>query len=395
MVRSPAVSLHYITLPPVVTCQIHLFCSVWVPAFINISYLFFSGKNKSLVEEDDDSGNSCTIGSEIYLDVSYLHYLYDARLSISSCLRACQVWSAPYDGEDPPPEKYQPGVLEEPGLKSLQTQMALKRVPQPLAPHPRPCPPPNTEPPSINLLELEWDDSYDACPVQNAEAPVESKPPQQRPAEPPKHIQEMRKTAIMLVKGSYIEENEFQHDVMVYDLVAKKESRDVEHGKLKSSSSESEETQPGSAEAPLKNALSPTLPSSLMADNSKNSLDSKVKSPTDCNSNLQNNTAAEFGDDLLAQYEELIRTLDTEAGEKPVKTDGELKKAVTPTAEEEEMDFTSFSAETPEPEKLHSPFGKFFSGGAGRSHSVPFTGKLGEMFPLQLLHYLSNITCRD
>lgn len=349
-------------------------------------------ENESFFEDDDGSGNSCTIGSEIYLDVSYLHYLYDARLSISSCLRACQVWSAPYDGEDPPPEKYQPGVLEEPGLKTLQTQVALRRVPQPIASRPRPVLPPHTEQSSINQLELEWDDSYDACPVQTAEVPVESKPPPLPPAEPPKHIQEMRKTAIMLVKGSYIEENEFQDDVMVYDLVAKKDTRDMERAKLKSNKSESGETQTGSAVVPPKNGLSLKLPTSLVPDNSKNSLDSKAKGQTDCNSNLQNNpTAADLGDDFLSQYEELIRTLDTEAGGKQVKTDVELKKPVTPAEEEEEeMDFTSFSAETPEPEKLLSPFGtaKFCS--AVRSNSVPFTGPFISVLLSRMENMLSN-----
>ncbi|XP_040892062.1 protein FAM160A1 [Toxotes jaculatrix] len=348
-------------------------------------------EKESYSEEKDD--NSCTIGSEIYLDVSYLHYLCDAHLSISNSIRACRVWSAPYDGEDPPPEKYQPGVLEEPGLKSRQTQMTLKRVPQPLAPVLRPCPPPNTEPPSVNQLELEWDDSYDACPVQTAEAPVESKPSQPHPAEPPKHIQEMRRTAIMLVKGSYIEENEFQDDVMVYDLVAKKDSKDVERGKHKPGGSESEEPQPGSAEVPLKNGLIVTLPT---ADNGKNSLDTKAKVQTDCNSNLQNTTAVEWGDDLLAQYEELIRTLDTQAGGKPVKAGGEVKKPVAPVEEgeeeeEEEMDFSSFSAETPEPEKLSSPFGaKLRSGSASRIYSVPFTGPFVSVLLSRLENMLSN-----
>lgn len=310
-----------------------------------ISVLSLPEERERFSEDDDGSGNSCTIGSELYMDVSYLHYLYDARLSISGCIRACQVWSAPYDGEDPPPEKYQPGVLEE---KNWQTQMAFKRVPPP--PAPRPCPPPTTEPPSITQQELEWDDSYDACPVQTGQAPVEPTRPRSPPAEPPKHIQEMRKTAIMFVQGSYIEENEFQDDVMVYDLVAKKDSRDIESG------SESEKTQPGSAEVPLKNS----------ATAHKNPSDTKAKGQTD------NAAAAEPGDDLLSQYEELIRTLDTKAG-------GEMKKPVAPAEEEdeeEEMDFASFSAETPEPEKLQSPFGsKFGSGGAARKQSVPFTGK--------------------
>lgn len=360
-------------------------------------------EKESFSEEDDDSGNSCTIGSEIYLDVSYLHYLYDARLSIRSCIRACRVWSALYDGEDPPPEKYQPGVLEEPVLKRPQTQITLKRAPQPLAPRPRPAPLPKSEPPSVNQLELEWDDSYDACPVQTAEAPVESKPPQLPSAEPPKHIQEMRRTAIMLVKGSYIEESEFQDDVMVYDLVAKKDSTDVERGKHRPNGSESEEPQPGSPEAPLKNGLSLTLPTSVIADNGKNSSDIKAKGQTDCNSNLQNTTttatataaaAAELGEDLLAQYEELIRTLDTEAGGKTVKSDGELKKPITPVEaeeEQEEMDFTSFSAETPEPEKVHSPFGPTLrSGSTSRNHSVPFTGPFVSVLLSRLENMLSN-----
>lgn len=353
-----------------------------IPAFINIFYLLLPEEKESFPEEAEK--NSCTIGSELYLDVSYLHYLTDAHLTIGSCIRACRVWSALYDGEDPPPEKYQPGVLEEPLLKIRQPQIVLTRVPQPLAPRPRPCPPPNADPPSVNQLELEWDDSYDACPVQTAETPVESKPPQPLPAEPPQHIQEMRRTAIMLIKGSYIEENEFQDDVMVYDLVAKKDARDGERGVHKPSRPESEEAQPGSAEVPLKNGLSVTPPTGVMAADDNNGPDTKTKVQTDCNSNLQNTTAttsaAESGDDLLAQYEELIRALDTQAGGKPVKVDGESKTPVAhvdKTEEEEDMDFTSFSAETPEPEKVTSPFGtKFRSRSTSRSHSVPFTGKL-------------------
>lgn len=341
----------------------------------------FPGASQALGGEGDESGNSCTIGSEIYLDVSYLHYLYDARLCISGCLRACRVWSALYDGEDPPPEKYQPtGVLEEPGLRSQHTQAAARRRPRALGSHPHPRQPPRTEPPSTLQLELEWDDSYDACPVQTDEQD-ESKPaPQpQPPAEPPRHIQEMRKTAIMLVKGLYVEENDFQDDVMVYDLVAKKDSRDAGQGPAKPSRGEA-----GNTESP-KNGLN--LPVS------HRSLESKVKGQGECKvSHPQSNTAAGIGEDLLAQYEELIRTLDTQSGAKSARGgSGESTKAVASRPEEEvdveveegeeeteedEMDFTSFSAETPESEKAHSPFGKFFSGNAGKGQSVPFTGEL-------------------
>lgn len=354
-------------------------------------------EKKIFSEEDDGSGNSCTIGSEIHLDVSYLHYLDDARLSISGCMRACQVWSALYDGEDPPPEKYEPGVLEEPGLRSRQAQAALKRVQQQTtAAQPRPGLNRSAAPTGVHQLELEWDDSYDACPVQTAEAPATSKPPQQPAADPPKHIQEMRRTAIMLVKDSYIEESDFQDDVMVYDLVAKKDANDVELVKSKPSRSQpEEESQPSSAETPLTNGPGVAPPASLTADSSKSSSDSKIKSQTDCNDNLKN-TSAEAGDDLLAQYEELLRTLDTQAGRKQGKADPEVKKPVTPREEEdeeEEMDFTSFSAETPEPEKVFSPFGtvnKFRSGSTSRNQPIPFTGPFVSVLLSRLENMLSN-----
>lgn len=352
-------------------------------AFI-ISYLSLPDAQNHFSSVDDGSGNSCTIGSEIYLDVSYLHYLYDARLSISSCIRACQVWSALYDGEDPPPDKYQAGILEETGLESRQTQMSLKRGPLPLLPpNAQPGLLPSREPHSITQLELEWDDTYDACPVQAAETPVEAKPPQLPPSEPPKHIQEMRKTAIMLVKGSYIEENEFQDDVMVYDLVAKKDSSEAERTNCKLRGSASEEDQPEPRDAPPKNTLSLTLPTS---DNDKKV---KAQGQTNCNGNHPNTTPTELGVDFLTQYEELIHTLDTEAGGKRVKDDGEPKKPAPPVRKQEEkvekeeeedelMDFNSFAAETPEPEKLRSPFGtiqRLRSGSSSRCYLVPFTGE--------------------
>lgn len=343
-------------------------------------------------EEADESGNSCTIGSEIYLDVSYLHYLYDAHLSISSCIRACRVWSAVYDGEDPPPEKYEPGVLEEPGLKSLQAQVSLKRAQQQNEPQARPSLNRIVTRPAAHQLELEWDDSYDACPMQTTDAPAASKPIHQPPADPPKHIEEMRRTAIMLVKDSYIEENDFQDDVMVYDLVAKKDTTDAETTKSKSQSDQILRT---SVETPVQNGLSVAPPVSVTADNSKNSSDSKIKSQTDCNDNLKN-TNAEGCNDLLAQYEELIRTLDTQAGRKQTKADADVKKSIPPKEndeEEEEMDFTSFSADTPEPEKLFSPFGtmnKFRSGSTSKTHPIPFTGPFVSVLLSRLENMLSN-----
>lgn len=331
--------------------------------------ILFTEEKRSISEGADDSGHSCTIGSEIYLDVSYLHYLHDARRSIGSCLRACRVWSAPYDGNDPPPDKYNPGFLKEPATKGPLARGALRKVAQ------LPRPSRNAEAVSGNPAELEWDDSYDACLVEASEDGGTPPPPPPPPAEPPKHIQEMRRTATMLVKGSYIEENDFQDDVRVYDLVAKKDSRNSERCELKSRVPESREAQPGPAE---EKGPPPALPR-----NTRNTLDPKARTQADCNPNLQNGAPAEVRDDLLAQYEDLLRTLDTGAGAKPVQAEGEPRKALEEEEEEEDMDF-SFIPETPEAEKPHSPFGKFFGGTVGRSQSAPFTGQSGISEPRQI-----------
>ncbi|KAK6324767.1 hypothetical protein J4Q44_G00041090 [Coregonus suidteri] len=366
-------------------------------------------------ETEDGSGYSCVIGSEIYLDVSYLHYLYNARLGISSCTRACQVWSAPYDGEDPPPEEYQPSALEEAGARGRQAQTVN---PKKSHPHPRPhppCPPQTTDPAPTNQLELEWDDSYDAGPVVSPEAAAaaeSSRPPQPPAAEPPKHIQEMRRTAIMLVKGSYIEESDFQDDVMVYDLVAKKDARDTVDRRRPS-----RETQPESEmdsefnleeddfkesslqekdEVPLSNGLSlPLHPTNMEVTKGSKEVKGHV---ADHNSNLQSPSATEVGDDLMGQYEELIRTLGSgevgaeTGGSSLVKTaDKEFRNPVVTPMEEDEVDFSSFSMDTPELEKQHSSlFGTKLCSGSTRSHSVPFTGPFVSVLLSRLENMLDN-----
>ncbi|XP_070971924.1 FHF complex subunit HOOK-interacting protein 1A-like [Oncorhynchus clarkii lewisi] len=367
--------------------------------------------------EEDGSGYSCVIGSEIYLDVNYLHYLYNARLGISSCTRACQVWSAPYDGEDPPPEEYQPSALEEAGARGRQAQTVN---PKRSHPHPRPrppCPPQTTDPAPTNQLELEWDDSYDAGPVVSPEAAESSRPPQLPAAEPPKHIQEMRRTAIMLVKGSYIEESDFQDDVMVYDLVAKKDARDTVDRRRPSRETlpESEESEIDSNlnleedhfkesslqekdEVPLSNGLSlPLHPTNMEVNSSEVTKGSKeVKAHVaDHNSNLQS-PSAEVGDDLMGQYEELIRTLGSDetgtGGSSHVKTvDKEFRNPVVTPMEEDEVDFSSFSVDTPELEKPHSSlFGTKLRSGSTRSHSVPFTGPFVSVLLSRLENMLDN-----
>lgn len=47
------------------------------------------------------------------LDSNYLEYLQEARAGIDRCTRACRVWSAPYDGEEPSPRSLSPSTPEE------------------------------------------------------------------------------------------------------------------------------------------------------------------------------------------------------------------------------------------------------------------------------------------
>uniref|UniRef100_H3C251 FHF complex subunit HOOK interacting protein 1A n=1 Tax=Tetraodon nigroviridis TaxID=99883 RepID=H3C251_TETNG len=236
-------------------------------------------ENRSIPEGADDSGHSCTIGSEIYLDVSYLHYLYDARRSISSCLRACRVWSAPYDGKDPPPDRRPPGArTPSTGVRKpvgVGVGRQLRRVP-----------------------------GADGRGRRGGRAAAARRASETHPGD---------------------EEN--GHPVG---------ERLVR------------EAQPGSAEAPLEKGPSPALP----------------RSPT------------EHREDLLAQYEDLLRTLDTGAGGKAAPAEGESRKAV--------MDF-SFIPETPEAEKVHSPFGAW-----GRSQALPFTGPFISVLLSRMENMLSN-----
>ncbi|KAG9461688.1 hypothetical protein GDO78_016002, partial [Eleutherodactylus coqui] len=47
------------------------------------------------------------------LDGNYLEYLQEARVGIDRCTRACRVWSAPYDGDEPSPRSISPPTPEE------------------------------------------------------------------------------------------------------------------------------------------------------------------------------------------------------------------------------------------------------------------------------------------
>ncbi|KAJ8271846.1 hypothetical protein COCON_G00107050 [Conger conger] len=336
------------------------------------------------LSEGGGAEHSRVMGSEVVMDISYVQYLRDAHCRITHSIRACRVWSAPYDGETPPPEQYHPSIpLEEPG-KSRPSR------PQPKAPQPPQQPvdlgPAGERP---NQLELEWDNSYDTA--LSPDKPdggdvADILPPV--PAEPPPHIQEMRRNAILLIKGSYVEESDFQDDVMVYNLVARKDAKgvagrtegevtspgpdtapSVQEGPQEGPQQGPEEGPQEEAQSPISNGLSPTL-QPIAVEGSSNGVE-----------------PGQGAGDLVAQYEELIRTLGAEAGS-PVKAVPEFRSPVTPV-DEEEVDFTSFTAETPEPEKNPSPIGPKSPGGT-RIHEVPFTGPFISVLLSRLENMLEN-----
>uniref|UniRef100_I3JSD4 Protein FAM160A1 n=1 Tax=Oreochromis niloticus TaxID=8128 RepID=I3JSD4_ORENI len=193
-----------------------------------------------------DSVGYCR-GSDFLMDVNYLHYLWDARQAISTARRACRLWSASYDGIDPPLQEYR---SDTPGNNMEDEEEFMQRVksdsicslvisPPPSALSPTPSSLDNSQAGRAgSALELEWDDIFaDDNPLPSVvvnvvlangdvslEADTCTFPPAPPPL-PPRHIQEMRRNATKLVRGSYVEESEFQDDVLVYDLIAKKDAK--------------------------------------------------------------------------------------------------------------------------------------------------------------------------
>lgn len=133
------------------------------------------------------------------------------------------MWSALYDGDSPDPETFLQSLPEESREGSAHPEARLPQQHTGTAGQVK----------DKNQSELEWDDSYDTGISSGADVgspgpydEVET-PALPAPVDPPKHIQEMKKNAILLFKGSYIEESDFQDDVMVYRLCAEKDSEDT------------------------------------------------------------------------------------------------------------------------------------------------------------------------
>ncbi|KAM7376969.1 hypothetical protein PAMA_013652 [Pampus argenteus] len=183
-----------------------------------------------------DSVGYCR-GSDFLMDVNYLHYLWDAQQAISTSHRACRFWSAPYDGTDPLPHEYRSDTLgddideeEEEIIQRIKSDSICSVISTPplstLSPTPSSLDTVSTGNQAgraSSALELEWDDIFaDDDPslvLANSSGDRYTTPA------PPRHIQEMRRSATKLVQGSYVEESEFQDDVLVYSLVAQEDTK--------------------------------------------------------------------------------------------------------------------------------------------------------------------------
>ena len=356
--------------------------------------------------------SACIVEYGKALDISYLQYLWEAHANILRCMRDCRVWSALYDGESPDPEAFCLGPPEErtPGATS-----PVLRLPQQV--------PGATG--KKSHTELEWDDSYDTGissgtgggspgPYEDAE---DARPPV--PVDPPKHIQEMKKNAILLFKGAYIEESDFQDDVMVYRLCAEKDAEDA-CGSQEDSVKPPAQTQVQGAppNGPLPGPEPETdseeehsrdnsdVPHSVSRDPEPENEPEVTPEPTpesaapspEVEPGAQLTAASPEGEDFMAQYDQIIKELGSSTeglmerdlsspdallvteepeGEKDGSQGEEEEEGKDP--EEEDDDFDSFIAEVPPTETLPSPFGvrdeaAFASHRPASTQSTPFTG---------------------
>ncbi|KAM9382088.1 FHF complex subunit HOOK-interacting protein 1A [Phaethornis superciliosus] len=358
------------------------------------------------------SESTCIVEYGRAVDISYLQYLAEAQEAILQCLKDCKVWSALYDGINPDPDTFIQTLAEE---NSTDVENPMFRLQQRT---PSTCSSSQGTPFGEKMqLELEWDDSYDTGISPGSDVSSQQtyddlgSTEMQPPAEPPKHIKEMKKNAIMLVKGSYIEESDFQDDVMVYRLYAQKDTPD-DNSKEKSLNvaREHQVQRQTAVNGPIaKTQLEMDLDdehskrnSSLTQGVMKEQIDQKMieidpqpdlelkLSPQEADHNLSVRLLSTDGEDFIAQYDKIIKELD------PNSASLEEQKLDTPdpvSPAEEEDDFENFSADTPSAESMPSPFGPkedVSPRHALRSQSTPFTGPFISVVLSKLENMLEN-----
>ncbi|XP_060509987.1 FHF complex subunit HOOK-interacting protein 1A [Panthera onca] len=388
------------------------------------------------------SPSACIVEYGKALDISYLQYLWEAHTNILRCMRDCRVWSALYDGDSPDPETFVQSLTED---SAVGSPYPVFRLPQQL---PRktgsPLPPRKEK----SHTELEWDDSYDTGISSGADVgspgPYDdlenSGPP--APVDPPRHIQEMKKNAILLFKGSYIEESDFQDDVMVYRLCAEKDSEDTRKVQAETarpaSQAQTEVQGPALNNGPLPSPLSGTDSEEEHGRDNSDPFPNASKGPkqeeeaatapqpsaelappiSEAEHDSKPMVINPGGEDFIAQYDQIIKELDSgpeglteenfpspgvlhlkgeqegKEGESKGEKEDEEEEAGEKALEEED-DFDSFIADTPTIDAAPSPFGvrdetAFASQPPVRTQSTPFTGPFISVVLSKLENMLEN-----
>uniref|UniRef100_G1PAW6 FHF complex subunit HOOK interacting protein 1A n=1 Tax=Myotis lucifugus TaxID=59463 RepID=G1PAW6_MYOLU len=369
------------------------------------------------------SPSACIVEYGKALDISYLQYLWEAHANILHCMRDCRVWSALYDGDSPDPDTFLQSLTEESTTSPACPALRL-RLPQQLPRETGPQLPPRRD---RGHTELEWDDSYDTGISSGADLENPGPP---APIEPPKHIQEMKKNAILRFKGSYIEESDFQDDVMVYRLCAEKDAEDTResqeepvrppaqsqtegqspptnNGPLPSpqpeTDSEEEQHRDNSDVVPNVSAEPPPEKGPPVAPESN----SEAAPPVSEAEHGADPTAVDpEGEDFIAQYDQIIKELDSgtqglmgqnssSQGPDSLLLPEEQEGKEESKEEEEEDDFDSLMAEAPAEETVPSPFGVREEADCAsrrpvRTQSAPFTGPFISVVLSKLENMLEN-----
>nr|XP_033796554.1 protein FAM160A1 [Geotrypetes seraphini]XP_033796563.1 protein FAM160A1 [Geotrypetes seraphini] len=349
---------------------------------------------------------------------SYLQYLWEAQSSITVCMKDCQVWSSPYDGQNPDPDSSLQELSEE---ESKKADFVMFRIQQRSQVHSDSSQ--GTPPVPKSQLELEWDDSYDTG-ISSSDTSLQQPPNEAgnvvtpQPVQPPKHIQEMKKHAIMCVKGSYIEDSDFQDDAIVYRLYALKDAQDCNEEKEESGTLSAEtnsttqkihtvnglvkNTQPDSETEERNRKKSSSNPDAIQ--NQKNvkkakmdplvSLELKICPEADHNSNF--GPLSPDSEDLIDRYEEIIKVLDSKSealGDEQTLTSFPSPDPLSPMDNDED-DFENFSTETPSVESIPSPFGTkdpmALANHPARNLVAPFTGPFISVVLSKLENMLGN-----
>ncbi|CAN2388786.1 Retinoic acid induced 16-like protein [Pristimantis euphronides] len=332
------------------------------------------------------------------VDASYLKYLCEAEENIFRCAEDCKVWSAPYDGENPDPETSFQALLENSFRRGdFPTFRGGRR---------RYLGSFSSEAPSLGGKpqdDLEWDDSYDTG-MSPDSGTCSPQPPQDSvlPPEPPKHIQDMKKNAIMFVKGTYNEEDDFDNDAMVYMLCAEKDSVETQVEKHEDVSNKN---QADGVHQEEQHSESQEV-SNTEINNKKNSSlnENAIKKPTtqgrknapklklDCsheeNSNFSGNPISPDSEAFIARCDEIINGLNTPVDDMPNSPAPETASLL------DDEEFEKYSLSTQSVESEPSPFGTkdvtIYSNYSSRIQAAPFTGPFISVVLSKLENMLEN-----